>query len=389
MDGTPIDRLAERIESVASEGPFESGAELRRWIVRPLLDALGWTVTEEAVRPDVRIVGESVDYLLSVDVDGLVPATLVVIDVNPVGRDGLAAMERAMAATGVDRGLYVTNAELVCVTGGATPERESVRFESFGDGVDTLGQYRRDAVRSRIADLDASRRSHRRLAATASAVRDDIVAGLSDAVDLDPATTRPVVERVIDAVLADGVPNSRGPAGEPASDTRFDRQPSDPSGGDEPTDAPDERRSVEDPTQDATSSAPERSEADSAAPPPSHPPETDREGEFVVRVFNERGSIGAVGHSTSAGALREATEYFFERGLGGVRLPWETDDGVVVLAERPTDGDGTRWNAYERLSNGTFLNTSGTVADRAARVEALADRASLRVMLSGDWENRS
>ncbi len=39
-----------------------------------------------------------------------------------------------------------------------------------------------------------------------------------------------------------------------------------------------------------------------------------------------------------------------------------------------------------QLSNGLYLATEGNLNDRAARIEALAARAGLRTMLTGDWE---
>lgn len=388
MAGSSIDRLATRLESVASSEPFDTRADLRRWIGWPLLDVLGWPATGAAVRSEVGVAGESVDVLLSVDIDGWVPAVVVAIDAGAGERDALEAVERSLAATGVDRGLVVRPMELVCVTGGATTEHRSVPYESLAAERSTLEQFRRATVRDRLAALEPSVRRRRRLAVDASSIREAILTTLSEETALEPATTRPVVERAIDTVLDHPV-SDRPAAGDVPVTSETQESSAASVGGDDPSDT--KRRSPPSMSAESGSESPGSAQpnADSTSIPSSRAPETDHEGEFVVRVFNERGSIGAVGHSTSAGALCEATEYFFERGLGGVRLPWETDDGVVVLADQPADGDGTPWNAHERLSNGTVLNTSGTVADRARRVEALAERAGLRVLLTGDWKNQS
>jgi len=115
--------------------------------------------------------------------------------------------------------------------------------------------------------------------------------------------------------------------------------------------------------------------------------EGDEDGEYVVRFFNDRSSIGAIGHSTSAGALVEAADYLLERGLAGVEVPWSPDEGErTVLNVDPTRADGSPMDDPERLANGLVLETAGNVDERAARVEALAARAGLRAMLTGDWE---
>ncbi len=45
--------------------------------------------------------------------------------------------------------------------------------------------------------------------------------------------------------------------------------------------------------------------------------------------------------------------------------------------------------APTQLSNGLYLETGGEPDERAARVEALAARAGLRAMLTGDWDDRT
>ncbi|WP_265111285.1 hypothetical protein [Halosolutus halophilus] len=110
--------------------------------------------------------------------------------------------------------------------------------------------------------------------------------------------------------------------------------------------------------------------------------------DYVVRFFNERGSIGAIGHSTSDRALVHAAEYCFERGLSGVDVPWSPDDSdSTALNDQPVHADGSPMAAAQQLSNGLYLNTGGSVDDRAARVAALASRSGLRAMLTGDWED--
>ncbi|USZ70730.1 hypothetical protein [Natronosalvus halobius] len=118
-----------------------------------------------------------------------------------------------------------------------------------------------------------------------------------------------------------------------------------------------------------------------------------QDSEYVARFFADHGSIGAIGHGSSTGALVHATEFLLERGLSGVRVPWpesepETHDtdGVLDLPVLVGQDGATRLPRSRQLSNGYYLNTAGSSTDHADRVEALGARAGYRVMLTGDWK---
>lgn len=111
----------------------------------------------------------------------------------------------------------------------------------------------------------------------------------------------------------------------------------------------------------------------------------DDDDEYVVRFFNDRGSVGAIGHSQPDQAMVHAAEYLFDRGLADLELPWGPADDVTVVNDDPTLEDGSAIPTAERLSNGYVLNTGGSLEERARRLEALAEQAGLRAMLTGDW----
>ncbi len=117
--------------------------------------------------------------------------------------------------------------------------------------------------------------------------------------------------------------------------------------------------------------------------------ETEPDTEYVARFFNDRGSIGAVGHSRSEQALVSVAEYLFERGLSGITVPWSPDDDSVptLLNDNPQRATGEPMAAPRELSNGYSLETAGDADAHARIAEALAARAGLRVMLTGDWES--
>jgi len=98
-------------------------------------------------------------------------------------------------------------------------------------------------------------------------------------------------------------------------------------------------------------------------------------------------SVRSVTRRLQEHSLVEAADYLLERGLAGVEVPWSPDEGErTVLNVDPTRADGSPMDDPERLANGLVLETAGNVDERAARVEALAARAGLRAMLTGDWE---
>ncbi|MCU4740082.1 hypothetical protein [Natronoglomus mannanivorans] len=109
------------------------------------------------------------------------------------------------------------------------------------------------------------------------------------------------------------------------------------------------------------------------------------DSEYVVRFFNDRGSVGAIGHSQPDQAMVHAAEYLLDLGLTGLELPWGPEDDVTVLNDEPTLEDGSPMVAAEGLSNGSVLNTGGSLEKQARRVGALAEQAGLRAMLTGDW----
>ncbi|WP_290816089.1 hypothetical protein [Halovivax sp.] len=412
-----VGRYVRRAESVLASEPPTAAATTREWLVDPLLAALGWD--DDAREHDVAVRGVELAALLRAGEDGTTPAVYVAVE--PADRTLRGGAERQllelMAATGVDRAIYTTGREFVFLAGDRGADRLAVDLESLPDHVGSLSHFTRERLDRRLARSTAREVSARRLAVR----RDDVAARVADLVaetagDIGTRTLLDDAGRFVDDVVrslgADSPVNREHATASPDHDGRCEDGPGVPSDGgrtdsvaggastDAPSPGPPSGRAMDTGASDSASargdaSTSEQAAADASAdqgPPDENPPADrvppadDVEGEFVVRFFTDRGSIGAVGHSTSAGALAEATEYCFERGLRGVRIPWGPDDGDVVLGDDPVDEDGSRWAAYERLENGLYVNTSGSVADRAERVQELVSRAGLRAMLSGDWD---
>ncbi|AGB15905.1 hypothetical protein Halru_1291 [Halovivax ruber XH-70] len=359
MSEFALDRYASRLDRVLSVAPPRSRRETISWVLQPLWTHLGWDVDAAIGRGTI---GQfEYDSILVVGSSPSTPAILVAAEpadqsLSPDRRDRIAA---AMRQSGIDRAIYSNGRQFVLFAGDGS-DRVEIEHESIPTRSGQFAPLSHDAVTTHCRDLPTESVRRRRIAVSGAEIASSIESILTEELGSSP----PVDEASIPALLAaiDESATADGSGTDSSGQAIAPSQPSDSDPGAEP-DGP----------------APER--------PESIAPASDETGEFVVRVFNDRGSIGAVAHSTSAGALVEAAAYFFERGLSGIRLPWSPDGGSTVVHDEPVDSDGTTWDAYEQLPNGLYVKTSGSVADRRRRVEALASRAGLRVMLRGDWSN--
>jgi hypothetical protein len=115
--------------------------------------------------------------------------------------------------------------------------------------------------------------------------------------------------------------------------------------------------------------------------------EQEPDEEYVVRFFNERTGVGAIGNPTPQGALAGTIEYLCQqRALDNyLSLPWGVKDGQALLTREPEHPDGTPMEPAHELDNGYYLWTAiGTDACRST-VKDLAENLGLRVMFQGDW----
>ncbi len=106
----------------------------------------------------------------------------------------------------------------------------------------------------------------------------------------------------------------------------------------------------------------------------------ERDDQFVVRFFDGRSSVGAIGHRNAATATRLAVEYLLEqRALGGsITLPWGPGEGQTVL-DHELDGPSIA------LQNGWQLDTTHSLATARETIEALGGKSGLRTMFQGNW----
>lgn len=427
MDEAALERYREQALAVLEASPPRDATETRTLLVDPLLSALGWDVRGDHCRTDLTVADADVDYLLSVDSGAsATPSTpALVVAVEPADgslRRGRAdRLQTAMGRTGVDRGLYTSGRQLLLLAGPSEEDRRAI------DLVDLLDQ--RDAL-AHFGASDADRRlgrQTRQLAARRLVVeRDDLIDEIVDpltAVAGEPyrRELRTAADEFLGALVRSLASDDHdrvtgfdaaepgataGPPGDGSEISGSSGSVTDAGGGTDDS----SQRVEQDEAGDETARK-ETESTDGRTPAHEEPPEEvsdgaedgatidptsatgtiddDGDGEYVVRFFADRGSVGAVGHSTPAGALVQTAEYCFERGLSGVRLPWspgeDAEDADVVLNQEPVLADGSPMPAARQLSNGVYVNLGGDPETVATRVEAVAERAGFRAMLTGDW----
>ncbi|QRV16102.1 hypothetical protein JMJ58_04180 [Haloterrigena salifodinae] len=425
MSAFDLDAFVGRSRALVESAPPATRRETRTWLVDPLLETLGWDVRADTCLSETTVDGTRLEYVTAV---GGVPALLVAVE--PYGesldRDRAVSLLETMAWTGIDRAIYTDGRDFLLLAGTTDADRLACRLATLSDHESALAHYTRETIGQRL-----ERHSRPFVARQLAVARDEIVASIVDELtavtdqgdayrtEFDSAAGR-FVERLVAAFSDDGQRPVAGELEAADADVSFEfsepgsasdeseatrqsmstdeSRPNHPSTGD-PDSSTDETSATEECETDADADAADGDESqpdgdgdDAARASASRPERSDADadaGEYIVRFFNERGSIGAIGHSRSDRALVAAAEYLFERGLSGLSVPWSPDEGddtQAVLHESPTHPNGTPMTAPRQLSNGLYLETGGDAERRANRVEALAARAGFRAMLTGDWE---
>ncbi|WP_276253769.1 hypothetical protein [Halomontanus rarus] len=435
MDRGALRSFVARTQALVDPAPPATLEETRTWIVEPLLETLGWDVRSDTnackVETDRTLEGTALEYVFSVDgTPGLFVAVESFTDDLSTRRE--RDLRRTMQASGVDRTIYTNGRELVLLAGPSGQDRFQCRLSSLHDAESELEHvsFRRTERRleRHLRAFAARRLAVERETLTGSIV-DDLaaLAGESYRAELRTATER-FVDELIRGFTTSGESISgagalerradqgsdRNHQGEDRDSVTLEREPSDVSSSDRTGDSrvgfddsavdgspPDESMLDDAPSpaangEDGSNSSVvedddhegdiEDSGAEDGDPEDSRSRTTETDdSEYVVRFFNDRGSVGAIGHSQPDQAMVHAAEYLLDRGLADLEFPWAPTDDVTVVNDEPTLEDGTAMATAEGLSNGYVLNTGGTLEVRARRLKALAEEAGLRAMLTGDW----
>ncbi|MDQ2051378.1 hypothetical protein RBH26_12920 [Natronolimnohabitans sp. A-GB9] len=418
MSTFDLDAFVERSQALVDSSLPTTIRETRAWLVDPFLETLGWDVHAESCLTDRTVDDTALEYVCTIDD---VPALFVAVERygDSLTKDRAIALLETMAWTGVDRAIYTDGRDVLLLAGTTDVDRLACRLPELPDHESAISHYTRETIGQQLA-RHARPFVARQLAIERERLLEAIVTELTAATgggdayrtEFESAADR-FLERLVASFAAEREQSTMELEAAPEADvsiefsettvsdddrrSRRDRNTERPEPGtpdstvtESENENADTRRSPDDET--ATSTDVDSDDPTRSSESPADADETDGEtdnGEYVVRFFNDRGSIGAIGHSTSSRALVGAAEYLFERGLSGVRVPWHPDDTDTraVLNESPTHPDGTSMTAPHQLSNGLYLETAGDVETRADRLEALAARAGLRAMLTGDWES--
>jgi len=372
-------RALDRSPSMATRA-----TELR--IVVPFLRTLGWDVHSRAVVPEYEVDLEdgtvTVDHALCIHGT---PAVFVMVvaaaeELAPeVGR----RLTDAMAAADVEWGIATNGRTYAFLSReGGEPKRVGCDLAQLPENGQLLSYYSREAAverkderartsRTEVADeLDANR----------SALVDEVHRAIvPDETDAGPVEgeLRTASERFVDDVVG-----ALSAGDNPAESV--DSAPSESAGDAESSGDPGER---DDAAPSPDSSDDGSDEEDATDEDEGGISRGSADTEYVVRFFDGRSSVGAIGHSTSDGAMAQAIEYLIEQHKLDSRLdlPWGNGDDRALLNYDPVHPDGTEMADAEQLSNGYYVDRSVDVDVSRAAVETLAEQSGLRVMFRGNW----
>jgi hypothetical protein len=398
MTGTDLRAYVERARSAMAESDDLSLRNTELRLVQPFLDTLGWDVRRPEVEADVTVSSDRgpVEYALRVN-----GRPAVFVDVRPceepLREADIDRLDAALDAAGVDWGILTNGRSFVfLVRDSEDAERLQCRLDELTDHEDAVSMYTKAAADSRPGPTADRRAAAERIAerrsAVAEAITETLVAAADGAVAADIAD---IVDEFIDdllVTLGDG-----DVTGDSADAPANDEKATEASGeaGGEANDATETGGDASDPAkrEGEASTADNRRTARSSgrrADVPETTSQTD-DGEFVVRFFDDRTSVGAIGTADHVGATASAVEHFIDQYALDSRLslPWRPDDsddeGRAVLARRPVHPDGTEMRSYRRLSNDYCLLATLDVDSAKTVVSELAAQTGMRVMFQGDW----
>ncbi|WP_435335760.1 hypothetical protein [Haloarchaeobius sp. TZWWS8] len=393
METTAVQEYVDHARAVVTSSDSLGVRNTQLRLVEPLLDALGWNVRSSDVEADHQVTaGETVDYALNV---GGTPA--VFVESRPLEDDLTAAdaetVAERMRLGGVSWAMLTNGRQFAffAIRAGRV-DRHSCRLEDLPRETAALERFSHEAARGRFA---GRARAVNRIDAARDGLHRSILDELLDVTDGE-------AESVLDAAtsqLLDDLVTTLSTAERATTESEIDEASAERMKVDEPAvERPetDETEATE-PTRNRTSrnrtsrnrTGPEhagaagvQTVAEAAAT------EADEDGEYVVRFFDDRASVGAVGSSTPAGAMGQVVDYLVDQYAlaAGLSLPYcPGDDSYAVLNRRPVHPNGEPMRPAVELDAGPFLWTGGSMAERRDRLEHLASRAGLRCMFQGDW----
>ena len=394
-----VSQAQQRIASADSLS--ERNTQLR--LVQPFLTMLGWSL--DRIVAEYTVTGhDPVDFALLVDDQPEVLVQTRACSTELSGADAQTLAE-LLLDTGIDWGILTNGQAFVFIDIDETGaiDRRGVRLDELPDQPEMIERYTAAAASKRAV------RRHEQFTHAARRLDTDREALRADLTERVLATTgNEVTGTVEDAVddFLDGLSDTfraRGGDSEEATDIDPDEQESrERSGAADGSATPTatsqtaqhdtERGETRGRRDSDTAAIDEIEDLETPAIDDLSTPGVDDTGDqkllseiecneqFVVRFFDGRSSVGAVGHRNAAAATQLAVEYLLEhRDLGhSITLPWGPNDSGVVLSHE-LDGPAVT------LDNGWELDITRSVVTAREAVTALAGKSGLRTMFQGDW----
>jgi hypothetical protein len=400
MTGTDLRAYVERARSAIVESDDLSLRNTELRLVQPFLDALGWDVRRPEVEADVAVPSDRgpVEYALRVD-----GRPAVFVDVRPceapLREADIDRLDAALDAAGVDWGILTNGRSFVFLArDGEETERLQCRLDELPDYEDAVSMYTKAAADSRPGPAADRRAAAERIAERRSAVAEAITETLVAAADgAAVADIADIADEFVDdliVTLGDG-DVTEDSVDAPATDEsateasgEADGAVNDETATETGGDASD--RANRTGTASTASDSPTAGSDGRGVDVPETTSQTD-DGQFVVRFFDGRTSVGAIGTGDHVGTTASAIEHLVDQYALDSRLslPWRPDDsddeGRAVLARRPVHPDGTEMRSYRRLSNDYCLLGTLDVDSAKTVVGELAAQTGMRVMFQGDW----
>lgn len=351
-----LDAFVERATAQLADDPKLSARNVQLRIVEALLETLGWDLRSSDVEAAYTLGDDrTVDYVLLVaGYPAVVVETAGAADSLSEPRERLVKAIESMA---VDGGIATNGRRFAFRSAGG--DEAILGLEDLVERATLVRGFSKESVYDRYR-----KRANERVASAISAEHERAVAEITDVLatiagaESEPLV-RPEAEQFVDelvAALHEGAPRKDSSAvvnsvGGTTAETDADIHP------DAETD-PDANTNQKD----------------------------GGSGEYVVRFFEDRASVGAVGGQTPGGAFYGAVSYLIEeRALGSaLTVPWVLD-GEPIVAVDAAVLSATASAELRELPDGTLLRTDLDDATMRTALQDLAEIVGLRVMFQGDW----